>query len=473
MPDLASPDYWITRFVFQRLLACIYLIGFIVVVNQFIPLCGAKGLEPASLYLSRLRFWQAPSLFWINSSDQFFLLMGWLGVVLSILAVSGISDSYGIYFSVFVWGLLWLLYLSFVNIGQTFYSFGWEILLLEAGFLTIFMGSSDTKVPVITIWLLRWLLFRLMFGAGLIKLRGDECWKDLTCMLYHYETQPLPNPLSWYFHHLPVPIHKAAVLFNHFTELLVPFGYFFRGIIGALAGGITIIFQLLLVVSGNFSWLNWITIVLAVSCFNDSQLSFLPFRPPTQFTPHPLHTYAIYGLTALIAYLSIGPTTNLLSSRQIMNTSFDPLHLVNTYGAFGSITKVREEIIIEGTQGDLDGGDWKEYEFRAKPGDVNRTPPIIAPYHLRIDWLMWFAPFSSCEFNPWLYHLLQKLLQGDKAALSLLRTDPFPDGPPKHIRSTRYEYHFTTPEERKTTGAIWKRTLIGPYCPTLSRRDGP
>lgn len=464
-------DYWFVRFAFQRSLAGIYLIGFLVIVHQFIPLCGERGIEPARELLTRASFWQAPSIFWINCSDRFLLTIGWAGVMLSIVALTGISDAFGIYISVAVWALLWLFYLSFVNVGGIFYGFGWEALLLEAGFLTIFLGSSDTKVPILGIWLLRWVLFRLMFGAGLIKIRGDPCWRDLTCMLYHYETQPLPNPLSWYFHHLPVWVHKGAVAFNHFTELIVPFGYLLGGRIAAVAGGITIVFQALLILSGNFSWLNWITIVLCIACFSDKLLPFAFTNRSADLIAYPAHEYAVYGLTALVVFLSIAPVANLLSPRQIMNTSFEPLHLVNTYGAFGSITKVRREIIIEGTAEDLPDSGWKSYEFIAKPGDVNRTPPLIAPYHLRLDWLMWFAPMSPCRANPWFVIFLEKLLRGDKDILRLVRYNPFPDKPPTFIRSTLYEYHFTSPAEKRVTGALWKRQELGAYCPVLALRN--
>ena len=178
-------NYWLTRFCFQRALGFVYVIAFLIVINQFQPLLGENGIMPARLFLKRAEFWDAPSLFWIHCSDHFISMIAWLGLVLSFFAVTGLSDIFGIYVSAAVWALLWVLYLSFVNIGQTFYSFGWETLLLETGFLAIFLGSSNVSPPVIIIWLLRWVLFRVMFGAGLIKLRGDECWRNLTCMYYH------------------------------------------------------------------------------------------------------------------------------------------------------------------------------------------------------------------------------------------------------------------------------------------------
>jgi hypothetical protein len=470
MALFSDTDYWLTRFVFQRSLACIYLIGFSVAVNQFLPLCGEKGLTPAQLFLKEVKFWDAPSIFWIDSSDRAFLAAAWIGVVLSLMAVSGLSDALGVWVSLLVWALLWLLYLSFVNVGQIWYSFGWETLLLEAGFLTIFLGPGGAKVPVVIVWLLRWLLFRLMFGAGLIKMRGDQCWRDLTCMMYHYETQPMPNPLSWYFHQLPPWFLKSAVLFNHFTELIVPFGYFFPGRVGAAAGAITIVFQLLLIISGNFSWLNWLTIVLCIACFGDRYFAWLPLKALS-----PLHDYvalraAVYPLTVVVLILSIKPALNLLARRQMMNASFEPLHLVNTYGAFGSITKTRYEVAVEGTMDPKAETGWLEYRFKGKPGEIDRTPPIIAPYHLRLDWLMWFAPFGPCDSSPWLLTFMEKLLEDDKPVLSLLRLNPFADKPPRFVRASLYEYHFTTPEEKAETGAIWRRSYVGLFCPLMGEQ---
>src|SRR6185436_5118735 len=210
-----SNDYWLTRWLFQRSLAVIYLVAFAAAVNQFRPLLGTRGLTPVPFFLQRVGFWQTPSVFFLHYSDRFAAGLAWAGVGLSVLALSGLSERFGTPASMAVWSLLWVLYLSFVNVGQTWYSFGWETLLLETGFLAIFFGARDVAPPVVVIWLLRWELFRVMLGAGLIKLRGDPCWRDLTCLIYHYQTQPMPNPLSWYFHRLPVWMHKAGVLFNH------------------------------------------------------------------------------------------------------------------------------------------------------------------------------------------------------------------------------------------------------------------
>jgi hypothetical protein len=321
-------------------------------------------------------------------------------------------------------------------------------------------------------WIYRWTLFRLMFGAGLIKLRGDACWRDLTCPDYFFETQPMPNSLSWYLHHLPRPVLHGGVAFNHLVELIVPFGFFLPQPYAGIAGLFTIVFQLSLIVGGNLSWLNWLTVVLAVTTLDDRFFSWLPISsPPLQPIPGPQRVVTV-AVAAIVALLSIAPTLNMLSPGQVMNTAFNPLQIVNTYGAFGSVTKERYEIVIEGTEAETigDATVWREYEFRGKPGDPARLPPQIAPYHLRIDWLMWFAAMSSPAEYPWFSELLLKLLQGDAGALSLLGANPFPEGPPRWIRAQLYLYRFTSPEERRQTGNWWNRRLVSPYFPAVSLR---
>jgi hypothetical protein len=362
------------------------------------------------------------------------------------------------------------LYLSFVNVGQTFYGFGWETLLLETGVLTIVAGGNRLLPSTVLIWLYRWLLFRLMFGAGLIKLRGDPCWRDLTCLDYFFETQPMPNALSWYFHWLPRTAHHAGVVFNHIVELAVPFLYLLPQPAAAIGGIVTILFQATLIAGGNLSWLNWLTIVLCIPAIDDRWWSWLPIRPSPPPGSSRIHRVATGVLAVLVAILSVNPVLNLVSPRQLMNSSFEPLHLVNTYGAFGSITQTRNEIIIEGTADTVVTGEtvWRPYEFTGKPGDPLRRAPQVAPYHLRLDWLMWFAAMSSPEDHPWFSALLVKLLQGDRATLGLLRTNPFPQRPPRWVRARFYEYHFTTPDEHRRTGAWWTRREAGDYFPAVS-----
>lgn len=472
--NLFGGEYWLTRLVFQRALASVYFIAFLVALNQFVPLLGERGLLPVPNFVRQVNFADSPSLFFFFPKDWAFKLAAVLGLALAAFAVSGWSEKYGWLLSTAVWAGMWLLYLSFVNVGQTFYSFGWETMLLEAGVLAVFLGDEKTAPSLIVIYLIRWMLFRTMFGAGLIKIRGDSCWKDLTCLYYHYETQPMPNPLSWYFHWLPKLIHQFGVLFNHFTELVVPFAYFFSQPIAAVSGLITIFFHAWLTVSGNFSFLGFLTMVLAIPTLNDKLLSrIFPITPPPNlYSPH-YYQYAVFALAAVVAILSIRPIKNFISPYQAMNTSYDSLHLVNSYGAFGTITRPRYEVIVEGTDEPVitPQTKWREYEFKGKPGDVYRISSQVAPYHLRLDWLMWFAGFTPYYQEPWFINFVAKLLQNDSVTLSLIRINPFLGQSPKYVRALLYEYHFTTPEEHQRSGAWWNRVLVGNYFPAVSLED--
>jgi hypothetical protein len=469
--DPAAP-YWLTRWLLQRGIAGIYLIGFLVAVNQFRPLLGTRGLTPVPWMLQRTPFPQSPSLFFAHYSDGFAMLLAWIGVICAVLAFAGLSERFGTPTSMAIWAIMWLIYLSFVNVGQTWYSFGWETLLLECGFLAIFLGARDAAPPVIVIWMFRWVLFRVMLGAGLIKLRGDPCWHDLTCLVYHYQSQPMPNPFSWFLNRSSLWVNKVGVLFNHFAEVVAPFGLLIPWRWAQrMAGIVMIAFQLSIAISGNLSWLNWLTIVLAFATLDDGLLRHV--LPVHAGALHPValpHQIALGALTVMVVALSIKPALNLVSRGQMMNASFEPLHLVNTYGAFGSISRQRFEVVLEGT---TDGAvtatsRWKEYQFKAKPGDVSRMPPWIAPYHLRLDWLMWFAALSSDYANPWFMPLVARLLQNDRPTLGLLAGNPFPDQPPQWIRAEYYEYKFTTAAERKTSGNWWTRTLQGEYMAPVS-----
>jgi hypothetical protein len=469
MAGVDGRGYWLARLLLERGIGVICLVAFLAAVNQFKPLLGARGLLPVRLFVKQVPFRDAPSLFYLLPRDGAFLTAAWLGVVLSCLVISGLAARHT-WLSAGTWLAIYLLYLSFVNVGQTFYAFGWESILLEACFFAIFLGGAKTVAQPIPIWLFRWLLFRIMFGAGLIKLRGDSCWRDLTCLNYYYETQPMPNPLSWFFHWAPQWLNKGGVLWNHFAELLVPFAYFLPQPFAGIAGIITIVFQLTIIASGNLSWLNWLTLFLAFSTLDGKFLGgLISLRAPAFTAPHPMLEWFHYAIAGLVVLMSIPVVANMVSARQIMNTSFNSLHLVGTYGAFGSITRPRYEVIVEGTDDVLlSNARWREYQFKGKPGALNYRPPQIAPYHLRLDWLMWFAAMSEYRDYPWFVNFVAKLLDDDKAVLSLLRENPFPDRPPRYVRATLYEYHFTTPEERRRTGNWWTRTATRPYFPPVS-----
>ena len=467
---LNAPDYSIARLLIGRGLAAIYLFAFVVALRQFPALLGERGLLPVPAFVRGLGFWQAPSLFLVRYSDGLLRAVAWTGIAVSGAMLLGVGDLLPLPLTMAAWFVLWALYLSIVNVGQSFYSFGWESLLLEAGFLGIFLGNDEVVPQTLVIVLFRWLAFRVEFGAGLIKLRGDPCWRNLTCLDYHHETQPMPNPLSWYAHHLPRSFHRIEVLGNHIAQLIVPLGLFLPQPIAAIAGAYMILTQLYLVVTGNYAWLNWVTIVVTFAALPDSILGVvLPWGTTGLPAAAPWFAILVVLLALLVAVLSYWPVRNLLGQRQMMNFSFNTLHLVNTYGAFGSVTRSRDEVVIEGTTDDLPDATsvWHEYEFKGKPGDLRRMPPQVAPYHLRLDWLMWFLPLSPIYGEGWFVRFLGRLLMNDPLVLSLIRSNPFPDRPPAVIRARLYRYRYSTLAERRASGAWWVRELIGDYFPAL------
>ncbi|MEV4946784.1 lipase maturation factor family protein [Streptomyces sp. NPDC053755] len=469
MEWFTAPDYWLSRIVFQRGLAGLYLVAFLSAALQFRALIGERGMTPVPEYVRRVDPRRAPSIFHWRYSDRLFALVAWTGAALALALAAGAGDAVPLPVSMLLWAALWALYLSIVNVGQTWYGFGWESLLLETGFLAVFLGNDDTAPPVLVLFLLRWLLFRVEFGAGLIKLRGDRCWRDLTCLYYHHETQPMPGPLSWFFHRLPRPLHRVEAAANHVVQLVVPVLLFAPQPVATVAAGLMVVTQLWLVLSGNFAWLNWITIVLALSAVDGSSLVGEHPRPD----PPLWYVVVVVAATALLLALGYRPARNLLSKRQAMNRSYDPFHLVNTYGAFGSIGRVRDEIVIEGTDDPAPhpGTDWREYGFKGKPGDPRRMPRQFAPYHLRLDWLMWFAALSPGYARDWFGPFLERLLEGDRHTLRLLRHNPFPERPPVHVRARLYRYRYTTWRELRETGAWWHRTLVREYAPPVRLRE--
>ncbi|MCF3101589.1 lipase maturation factor family protein [Streptomyces roseoverticillatus] len=470
------PGYWLSRLVVQRGLAGLYLVAFLAAALQFRALIGERGMLPVPRFVRHVPFARAPGAFQLHYSDRFFAAWAWTGAALAAAVAAGAADAVPLWASMAMWAALWAMYLSIVNVGQTWYGFGWESLLLEAGFLAVFLGNADTDPPVLVLWLMRWLVFRVEFGAGLIKMRGDPCWRDLTCLYYHHETQPMPGPLSWFFHRLPRPLHRVETGANHVAQLVVPLALFTPQPFASAAAAVIICTQLWLVASGNFAWLNWLTIVMAFAAVDGDGMAdvFGLARHAPASAPPGWYEGLVIAATALVAVLSWWPVRNMLSRQQRMNMSFNAFHLVNTYGAFGSINRRRYEVVVEGTDEERVGPDtvWKEYGFKGKPGDPHRLSRQYAPYHLRLDWMMWFAGISPAYAEPWFGPFVERLLTGDPDTLRLLRHNPFPGAPPTHVRARLYLYRFTTWEERRETGAWWHRTLRGEFLPVVALRSG-
>jgi lipase maturation factor len=477
MDWFSAPDYRLTRFAIERGIGLIYLVAFLVTLNQFPALLGERGLLPTPRYLRQVSFREAPSLFHLHYSDRFLRVVAVAGLALSAAIVCGLPQSGPLWLPMTVWLVLWLLYLSVVNVGQQFYSFGWESILLEAGFLAIFLGNARTAPPFLVLLLFRWLAFRVELGAGLIKLRGDPCWRDLTCMDYHHETQPMPNPLSRAVHRLPRVFHRAEVVGNYVAQLGAPFLLFLPQPIAGAGALLMLGTQGYLVASGNYAWLNVLTMVIALSAVPDaffraglSGVGLPGLSMASVATPPAWFMVAVLALTALVAVLSYWPVLNLLARRQLMNYAFNRLHLVGTYGAFGSVTRERYEVIIEGTADAVPSAaaEWREYEFKGKPGDPRRRPRQVAPYHLRLDWLMWFAALSPRYADPWFPEMVERLLRGDPAMLRLLGRNPFANAPPTWIRARYVHYRFATAAERRATGAWWSREPAGEFLRPVS-----
>jgi len=487
--DSPAPSYWLTRFAILRLLGFVYAVAFLVAANQVLPLIGSDGLLPVDAFLTRVGetlgsteagFTRLPSIFWLWHSDQTLVVAAWAGFALSCAVAAGYGNA-------LVLAVLWALYLSFVHVGQDWYGYGWEFQLLETGFLAIFLCPlldprpfPGRKPPIAVVWLFRWLIFRIMLGAGLIKIRGDSCWRDLTALFYYFETQPIPNQFSRWFHFLPRWELEAGVIFNHAAELVAPWFVFGPRKVRHIAGVVIVLFQGFLILSGNLSFLNWLTIVPALACFDDSfwrrilpvRLAGAGERAMSAARPSRPMVAAGWVVAALVAVLSIKPVANLFSPHQVMNASFDPLELVNTYGAFGSIGRERTNIVFEGTDSEKpdEGVVWKPYLYRGLPVDPSSRSPQIAPYQLRLDWQMWFAAMSSPSQYPWTLHLVWKLLHNDRGAVGLFAANPFPDKPPRYIRAVAYHYEFTNPASGERSW--WTRKQLGLWLPPLSLESG-
>jgi hypothetical protein len=484
----STPTYWLTRFVLLRLLGALYAVAFLVAINQLLPLIGTEGLLPVGLYLQQISaalgspgagFVHLPSVFWLAHSDGALLGAAWLGFVLSSLVVAGYANAV-------LLAVLWVLYLSFVHVGQEWYGYGWEIQLTETGFLAIFLcplldGRPFPRraPPTPILGLFRWLAFRVMLGAGLIKVRGDESWRNSTALYYHFETQPIPGPLSRWFHFLPHSVLQVGVWFNWLAELVAPFFVFGPRTARHVAGVVIVLFQLSIMLSGNLSFLNWLTILPALACFDDGFWArLLPRRlvqraatAAAQAEESPPMRATAWVVTAVIALLSIQPALNLVSPGQVMNTSFDPLGLVNTYGAFGTVGQERLNVVFEGTNDEQpsDSARWLPYRYKGLPVALDQRPPQVAPYQLRLDWQMWFASMASPADYPWTLHLVWKLLHNDAGAVGLFANNPFPGRPPRYIRAVRYRYAFAPP--RNLRGQWWRRERVDIWLPALSADD--
>lgn len=478
------------RWLFLRSLGIIYLIAFLSLWVQIIGLIGSDGILPFKSFLNSVsqnlgneKYWLLPTLCWFNTNDFFlhFLCAG--GVFLSLLLIFD-------YFCVVVLLFLWAFYLSIVVVSGDFLSFQWDNLLLEAGFLAIFFAplklfpkSSDTSIQRIVLYLFYWLLFRLTFFSGVVKLTsGDPNWRNLTALNYHYETQPLPTWVGYYISQAPEWFHKTSCALTFFIELFVPFLIIAPRKFRIFAGIILIVFQLLIMVTGNYCFFNLLTIALCILLFDD-ELFPLSFRNKIvkSVSDHTLRIFVWWK--RFVIFVSV--TYLIVSTMQVFRitrVNFEwptifiklynvtvPFRTINNYGLFAVMTTSRPEIIIEGSN---DKVNWQQYEFNWKPGNIKRVPAFVEPHQPRLDWQMWFAALSNYQNNPWFVSFCARLLEGSKDVVNLLKKNPFSKNPPRYIRAVLYDYHFTDLDEKKSTKSWWVRMDKGLYFPLVTLKDG-
>ena len=432
---------------FLRIMGAIYAIAFVSFGVQAPGLVGSHGILPAGAFLGAIRealgargYWYFPTVLWLRSGDWELTAVWIAGAILGLAALGGWVQRAAL-------GGCWVLWLSICSVGQDFLSFQWDMLLLEAGFLSMFAGKTLLRV-----WLFRLLIFRLMFSSGVVKLAsGDAVWRNLTAMSFHYETQPLPTPLGWWMFQLPGWFQRATTLLVFVVELVVPFLFLMPRRLRVIGAWITIGFQVLILLTGNYAYFNWLTIALCLWLFIEAE------RKVTWGGVALAIPIGLLSLTALGELVGV-PIPEIAGR---LAGFAGPLRIVNGYGLFAVMTTTRPEIQVEGSN---DGETWLAYEFRYKAGDVRRAPPIVAPHQPRLDWQMWFAALGSYRQNRWFIRFVEKLLRGEPAVLRLLARNPFPGTPPKYIRARLFQYHFT----RFGEGWWWRREEQGMYLPRVS-----
>ena len=492
--DVRRPTYFWARRWFLRALGTIYLIAFVSLWAQVDGLVGTDGMSPANQFLPAVRaqvgpgaYILLPTLCWFNQSDAFFHFLCGGGVLFSLLLIFRIAPALSL-------AALFVLYLSLTIAGQIFFNFQWDVLLLEAGFLSIFFAPwrlwprelsarAGSTIPATApvsrpaLFLLKLLLFKLMLMSGVVKLTsGDPSWWNLTALDYHYWSQPLPTLFAWWADKTPEWFKHFSVAFCLVVEIIVPFFIWAPRRLRLIAAGLLIFLQLAIGITGNYCFFNLLTIALCLLLIDDSMVgtSFQGVRGQRGALSLP-DQLAAWGAVAVI-FLTLPINVWLIFSafkplarppRVVANVyeRLEAFRIVNGYGLFRVMTKDRCEIVLEGS---ADGIDWLPYEFKWKPGDVKRAPGWCAPHQPRLDWQMWFAALGTPQENPWLIALTFRLLQGSRDVSDLLAHNPFPDKTPRYIRTMFYRYRFTTTDEHHQTGEWWKREELREYLPMLS-----
>jgi predicted DCC family thiol-disulfide oxidoreductase YuxK len=475
-PTLRAERYALVSWVFLRLLGAIYVAAFASLGVQILGLIGHAGILPVGDYLGAVRqtfgnsaYRVLPSLFWVNSSDFALVAGAVAGALLGLLVIVNRWTRPALIG-------LFALYLSYVHAGQDFMSFQWDTLLLEVGFLAIFLTGGSR----IVVWLYRWLVFRYLFLAGIVKLlSGDPTWQNLTALEYHFWTQPLPTPLAWYAAQLPPWVLIGGTAATLTVELGIVFLIFLPRRLRAAAAFGVLLLQLLIVLTGNYNFFNLLTMLLCVLLFDDAALSRVMPRQwdlrAQRRAPNPKRTATLVATALALIVVPVGVNriwqtlwrTDLPVAGALAR-AVAPWFIVNPYGLFAVMTTTRPEIVIEGS---ADGAVWREYVFRYKPGPLSRPALWNIPHQPRLDWQMWFAALGSVRENPWIIGLMWRLLEGSPAVLALLDSNPFAEGPPKYVRAQLYDYRFADRSARALTHQWWVRRPLGLYFPRVSVAD--
>jgi hypothetical protein len=458
-----EPAYNVAAALFSRALAFIYLIAFASFGTQVRGLIGADGILPLTEYfriayqqLGTSAYWKVPTLFWWAHSDFALLSIPWGGMALSAVAIIARPHSR---WQRIIFAILFVYYLSIVSAGQIFMSYQWDLLLLETGFLAIFLVPTLPRV-----WLFQWLLFRLMFESGLVKLTSnDPNWRNLTAMSFHYWTQPLPTTIGWFAAHLPMGVQQFSTATVFAIELGMPLLMLGSARFRRIAAFGTVGLQVLILLTGNYTFFNWLAIALCLFLLDDRFFKKAPVVEARSNRWVSAVLFLFVMTVSCIEFASLfepvsGPFAELVDAQG----SFG---LVNGYGLFASMTTSRPEVEIEGSN---DEQNWQPYVFRYKAGPLNRAPGWVAPFQPRLDWQMWFAALGNYRENPWLVRFLLKLLEGSRPVLALMERDPFGGVPPKHVRAMVYDYRPASIEELRRTGNWWTRELKGTYFPPVS-----
>jgi hypothetical protein len=457
----SAGSYALTEALFLRLLGFVYLTAFGSLWPQISGLLGSSGIAPVTQMLTSMHsalgakaYFYVPSLFWWNSADSTLTLCCVLGCLASLLLLAGLFPRYTA-------AACFILYLSLSTVGQPFTSFQWDALLLETGFLALFAGASWL------VWAYRFLLFRLMFESGLVKLTShDPNWRNLHALRYHFLTQPLPNPIAYYMYRAPGRLLDSLTGITLAIELICPFLLFCPKRIRHCGVALLMLLQVAIILTGNYAFFNLLTLALCLWAWDDATFTPLASLLRRGF-PVSLELRSKFMATTSNAALAVLALLGLLSMVGVQATWLQPFEIINRYGLFAVMTTTRPEIIIEGSD---DRVTWKEYSFRYKPGNLHRDLPFVAPHQPRLDWQMWFAALGNYQESPWMQSLMYRLLRGDASVLALLDPPPF-HKPPRYIRALLYMYDFTTPEERGRSGAVWRRELLGNWFGPVSLKE--